>query len=96
MGAWFDESFPVAKIASVAPSDWPWWGGLGVKLHHHGVGVVGSLDGIVHLRFAEKVKARVLVQLEIEQMWVSVEDRDAFMKAVAEAAGLAISAHSPF
>jgi hypothetical protein len=50
MGRWFHERIPLDQIAAVAPSNWPWWGGLGVKLHHHGIGVVGSTDGIVNLK----------------------------------------------
>lgn len=96
MGRWFDEKIPVARIKALAPSDWPWWGGLGVKLGHHGVGVVGSTDHIVNLKFTEELKVRVLVEVGVEQMWVSLEDRDGFLRALAEVTGLPVSPHTPF
>ena len=96
MGRWFDEKIPVARIKAIAPSDWPWWGGLGVKLGHHGVGVVGSMDHIVNIKFSEEIRVRVLFEVGVEQMWVSLEDRDAFLRALADATGVTVSPHTPF
>src|SRR5437763_10925408 len=98
MGRWFDEKIPVDRVAQVAPSDWPWWGGLGVKTApHHGVGVVGSTEGVVNIKLKEKQKMfLVLFHGEVEQLWVSLEDRDGFMKALSEAAHAPIAGHVPF
>lgn len=96
MGRWFDEKIPVARIKAIAPSDWPWWGGLGVKLGHHGVGVVGSMDHIVNIKFSEEIRVRVLFEVGVEQMWVSLEDRDGFLRALADATGVTVSTHTPF
>ncbi|MFO0556153.1 MAG: hypothetical protein U0271_47690 [Polyangiaceae bacterium] len=96
MGKWFHERIPFSEIASLAPSEWPWWGGLGVKLGHHGVGVVGSLDGVVNLKFKKPLEVRVLAQVSVEQMWVSLKDRDSFLQALAEATKLPISEHAKF
>jgi len=96
MGIWFDERIPLASIASIAPSDWPWWGGLGVKLGHHGVAVVGTMDGIVNLKFKGPVNVRVLVNVDVEQMWLSMADQKAFMDALAAATKLPLSPHTPF
>lgn len=96
MGRWFDEKIPVARIKAIAPSDWPWWGGLGVKLGHHGVGVVGSMDHIVNIKFSEEIRVRVLFEVGVEQMWVSLEDRDGFLRALADATGVTVSPHTPF
>ena len=83
-------------VASVAPSEWPWWGGLGVKLAHHGVGVVGSTDGVVNIAFKTPVKAHVIAVVEAQQLWISVEDHEAFMKALAAKTGLAVSPFAKF
>jgi hypothetical protein len=96
MGIWFDESFPLDQISAIAPSDWPWWGGLGVKLVHHGVGVVGSTEGIVNVKFKTPQKARVIVQIDCNQLFLSLEDAEGFMRQLAEASKLPVSAHTPF
>jgi hypothetical protein len=96
MGRWFHERIALDQIATLAPSDWPWWGGLGVKLGHHGVGVVGSSENIVNIRFKTTQKVHVLAVVEVEQLWVSVEDRDGFLAALAGATRLTVGAHTPF
>lgn len=97
MGIWFDETIPLANVASVAPSDWPWWGGLGVKLcPNHGVGVVGANEGIVNVKLKSAVKAHVLVNVDCEQLWISLEDAPGFMKALSEKAKAPIGEHVPF
>jgi hypothetical protein len=98
MGVWFDERIPLSRIAQVAPSEWPWWGGLGVKTAPHGgVGVVGSTEGIVNVKLSEKQRVSLkIVHVEAEQLWLSLEDRDGFMKALASASGAKIGEHVPF
>lgn len=96
MGRWFFEKIPVSKISALAPSEWPWWGGLGVKLGFHGVGVVGSLDNIVNIKLKEPQKVTVLVVVEVDQLWVSVQDREGFLRALAEATGLPVGEHLKF
>lgn len=96
MGKWFHERIPLSAIAALAPSEWPWWGGLGVKLGHHGVGVVGSLDGVVNLKLKRAIEVKVLARVSVEQMWISLKDRDGFLHALAEATKLPISEHAKF
>ncbi|MFO0659147.1 MAG: hypothetical protein U0165_04865 [Polyangiaceae bacterium] len=96
MGGWFDETIPLSNIAAIAPSDWPWWGGLGVKLGHHGVGLVGAQEGIVNLKLKEPAKVRVLVSAQVEQVWLSLKDPLAFLSAVSDATKLPVGPHTPF
>lgn len=96
MGMWFHETFPLSAVSQVAPSEWPWWGGLGVKLGHHGVGVVGSTENIVNVKFREPQKARVLVEVEATQLWLSLEDPDGFLRAMSEACKIPVSERVPF
>ena len=87
---------PIAAVSALGPSDWPWWGGLGVKLHHHGVGVVGSTDGVVNVKFKTPQKVRAVVSVNCEQLWISIAERDAFLTALSEATKVPISDHLPF
>ena len=96
MGRWFHEHIPLAEISALAPSDWPWWGGLGVKLAPHGVGVVGSLDGLVNVEHRAPRKVRAVGEVEVEQLWISLADQGAFLRALAEATKLPISDHVKF
>jgi hypothetical protein len=96
MGIWFHESFPLSAVSTLGPSEWPWWGGLGVKLHHHGIGVVGSTENIVNVKFKTSQKARAVVMVDCEQLWISLVDRDGFLSALSERTKIPISAHLPF
>jgi hypothetical protein len=96
MGRWFRESLPLDKVSLLAPSDWPWWAGLGVKLHHHGVGVVGSTEGVVNIRFTDPQKVHAGLVVDCTQLWVSLEDRDGFLHALSEACNLPVSGHTDF
>ena len=96
MGIWFHESFALDNIARIAPSDWPWWGGLGVKLHHHGVGVVGTTDGVVNVQLKAEQKVNVIVTASCSQLWLSVEEPEGFLRALAAATGVPVSNHTPF
>jgi hypothetical protein len=96
MGIWFHETFPLDQIGKIAPSDWPWWGGLGVKLHHHGVGVVGSTEGVVNVQLKGPQKVRAVLEVEATQLWISVENHEAFLNALSEATHLPVSEHVKF
>jgi hypothetical protein len=96
MGRWFSERIALDQIAALAPSEWPWWGGLGVKLYHHGVAVVGSTEHVVNIKFRGAQKVHVLAVIDAEQLWVSVEDRDGFLAALADATKLSVGEHTKF
>jgi len=96
MGRWFHERIPLSSIATCAPSEWPWYGGLGVKIHHHGIGVVGSTEGIANVKFKQPIKMHAVAVVDSEQIWVSLEDRDAFLAMLSEAAGVPIGPFAKF
>jgi len=58
--------------------------------------VIGSTDHIVNLKFDGELRVRVLVEVGVEQMWISLEDRDGFLRALAEATHLTVAPHTPF
>lgn len=89
MGPWFDHRFSLSDVAEVAASTWPWYGGLGTKTgpEKGGVGVVGSMDGIVALRFktpqAVKLWAVVMdVGVQCSELRVSLEEPQALIDAL--------------
>lgn len=90
MGIWFDERLPVDQIAGFGPGTWSSWS-LGVKLGHGGVAVVGSSEGVVAIRFREPQTVRVLMPVHAETLWISLEDPQGFMVALARATGLPVS-----
>jgi hypothetical protein len=90
MGIWFDETLPLGEIESATPSSFPWYGGLGVKLGpRDAVSVVGSLEGVVALRFKAPQRMHVLVTLERPELRISLEDPEGFIENVRRAAAAA-------
>ena len=96
MGIWFHETFALTNVARIAPSDWPWWGGLGVKLHHHGVGVIGSTEGVVNLQLKEAQAVTAVASVSCKQLWLSLADREQFVRALSAATHVPVSEHTPF
>ncbi len=96
MGSWFHETIPLEEIAQIAPSDWPWWGGLGVKLIPHGVGVIGSLDNVVNVQLKGLREMRVLATVKASQLAISIADRDGFLAALSAATHLPVAPHVAF
>lgn len=85
MGRWFFEKLPLDDVARVRRADWPWYGGLGVRLLGHGVvGVVGSLEGIVAVHFKTPQKIHAVVVVECTELRLSLEDPDGFIRALGE------------
>jgi hypothetical protein len=84
----------MSTIASVKASDWPWYGGLGTKLgpEKGGVGVVGSMDGIVavHFKTPQAVKLWVVVTdlgVSCSELRIALEEPEAFIRSSASFPG---------
>jgi hypothetical protein len=93
MGRWFEESVPLEEIAAFGPSEWPAWGGYGIRLApRNGVGVVASTKGVVHvaLKRPQQMNA-VIISINAERLWISLEDREGFLAALSGATGLRVS-----
>lgn len=95
-GIWFDETLPIAEIAAVSPSTWPWYGGLGVKLGPgDAVSVVGSTEGVVAIRFRSPQPMRAVFSVRRPELRVSLEDPEGFMAAVRAAEPLVSRSADP-
>lgn len=86
LGRWFDEKIPVDQITEVGAGEWPWWNGLGAKVDFssHLVGIIGSLDGVVSLKFKSPQRVHVIVAVDCVELRVSLEEPQAFIKAIAD------------
>jgi len=79
-GFFFDERFPVSKISSVERTEWPIIGGLGWRTNFiDTVALVGSYSNVVRLRLSPAVPVRMITRMNVESLYVSVEDPDAFV-----------------
>lgn len=82
-GIWFEEVFPLSEIVHAAPSTWPWYGGLGVKLGpNDSVALVGSLEGIVAVRFKRPQTMHVILAVHRTELRVSLEEPEAFIRVL--------------
>lgn len=93
MGRWFDATVPLVDIAAFGPSVWPAWGGYGVKLvPRRGIGVVASTEGVVHIALRAPRRMSVVIGWRnAERLWISIEDRDAFLAALSALTGLPVA-----
>jgi hypothetical protein len=94
MGRWFEEAIPLSEIAAFGPSTWPRWGGYGVKLApRKGIGVVASTKGVVHIALRQPRRMSVVIMSRsAERLWVSLEEREAFLAELSRLTGLPVSA----
>lgn len=86
-GALFDHSFPLTDIEHISRSSWPWWMGMGLRIGlDRKLGLIGSLQGILCIHFREPVRVQSLVPLRCQDLYLSLEDPDAFITACEAAA----------
>jgi hypothetical protein len=79
----FDEKIPYERITSAERVRWPFIGGLGWRTNFiDTVALVGSYDNVVRLRLAPAVSVRMLKRMDVESLYVSVEDVDAFLAEI--------------
>lgn len=77
-----DEHIPLSLVRGVAPGDWPWFLGLGVRIGGGGIAYVGSYRGIVRLELAEKLPFRVVFKMTARfgACMLSLEEPEAFVE----------------
>ncbi|MBI4951848.1 MAG: hypothetical protein HY908_07420 [Myxococcales bacterium] len=79
-----DERIPLSAIRGVAPGEWAWYLGGGVRIGGGGIAYVGSTRGIVRLELAEQLPFRVLFKLTARfgVCTLSLEEPEAFVDEV--------------
>jgi hypothetical protein len=74
----FNQTFALSDIESAEPMSWPWYGGLGWRGDLRGlVGLIGSLRGVIVIRFRERQRVSGIVpflKLRCDRLAVSVRE----------------------
>jgi hypothetical protein len=84
-GPLFDQSIPIAEVASVGRDVWPWYNGLGIKIgFRKRLGVLASTENIVKvsLRSPRKIPLVFGIGTNVEQLYLSLQDADGFLRAL--------------
>jgi hypothetical protein len=79
----FNQTIPRDEIESAELVPWPWWAGIGLRLLYFngGVGLVGSYDGVVEIRFRQR--RRLWGFTGYRRLAVSIEEPERFLQALA-------------
>ncbi|MBK9258280.1 MAG: hypothetical protein IPM54_00405 [Polyangiaceae bacterium] len=82
-GFLFDERVPLDKITSVEREKWPIIAGLGWRTNLiDSIAVVGSYSNVVGLRLSPRVPMWLVRRMNVESLYVSVDDPDAFVDEI--------------
>jgi hypothetical protein len=78
----FNQTIPRGEIEGAGPVDWPWWAGIGLRLIYLSgrIGLVGSYNGVVEIRF--RTARRLWGISRYRQLAVSLEEPERFLAAL--------------
>jgi hypothetical protein len=75
----------VSEISSLGRMNWPWWGGIGVRIGKGLVAFMPSSGAGAVVETAEPVSVRTPMAWTTSRVVIGVRDVEAFIDAVAEA-----------
>jgi hypothetical protein len=79
----FDKRFALSEIESVGRMDWPWWLGIGWRSNLVNlIGLTGSTEGAVVIRFRKRYLIWLLIPLPMRRLAITLEDPDGFVVAL--------------
>lgn len=81
---------PLERIARVGSLNWPWWGGLGVRIARGMTAFVASSGRSVLLDLSEPVSVRAPLPWSTRRIAIAVADVDGLIEAIVEARGGAV------
>lgn len=82
-GFLFNERVPLDKITSVEREHWPIIAGLGWRTNLiDSIAVVGSYSNVVRLGLSPRVPMWLVRRMNVESLYVSVDDPDAFVAEI--------------
>lgn len=90
MGVVGRADIPVAAVTRVGSMDWPWWGGLGVRIARGMTAFVASSGRAVFVDLAEPVAVRAPLRWSTRRVAIAVEDADGLIEAIVAAGGGAV------
>jgi hypothetical protein len=78
----FNQTMPRDEIEGAEPIAWPWWAGIGLRVIYlnGGLGLVGSYNGVVEIRFRER--RRLWGFTGYRRLAVSLEEPERFLQAL--------------
>lgn len=80
----FRTEIPYANIRVAEAFTWPWWAvALGWRTNlHDKIALLGSMNNAVKLTLYPRVPMRLLVPMKVAEFYVSLEEPEAFLKAL--------------
>ena len=87
MGVMGGGKIPLDRVARVGSLNWPWWGGLGVRIARGMTAFVASSGRAVVVDLSEPVSVRAPLPWSTRRVAIAVEDVDGLIEAIVEAAG---------
>jgi hypothetical protein len=79
-GLLFDRTIPRAQIVSAKQRNWPIWLGIGWRTDFRGgVGLIGSMEGVVELTLSEEIRWGLLRYTRVA---VSLQEPQPFLAAL--------------
>jgi hypothetical protein len=85
MGLLGSADVPLERIAAVGRINWPWWGGVGVRIARGTVAFVADAGPAAELELSEPLRVRAPLRWRARRLIVAAEDVDGFIRAVADA-----------
>jgi hypothetical protein len=76
---------PLERVAAAGTMDWPWWGGLGVRIGRGLVGFVAASGRVALVDLTAPTRVRAPLGWDATSLAIGVEDVDGFIAAVAAA-----------
>ncbi len=87
MGRLGSADVPLALIASVGSTRWPWWGGLGVRIARSTVAFAGAVGDAVVIDLREPVAVRAPLGWQTSRLVLVAEAPAQLAAAIAAAVG---------
>jgi len=86
---------PLERIARVGTMEWPWWGGVGVRIARGLVAFVGGSGPAAVIDLTEPTKVRAPLNWSARRIAIGAEDVGGLVAAIAEARGVEVERPRP-
>jgi hypothetical protein len=82
---------PLSLVARVGTMEWPWWGGVGVRIARGLVAFVGASGPAAVIDLTEPVKVRAPLGWATSRIAIGAEDVRGLVDAIARARGVDVT-----
>jgi len=87
MGLLGSADVPLSRVARVGTMQWPWWGGVGVRIARGLVAFVGASGPAAVIDLTEPVRVRAPLGWSTMRIAIGAEDAEGLVDAIAQARG---------